>query len=209
MFRDRQPNKRQLIRYILLYLQVGLILYTVFIFGPVRLTKYFTNYTLLIQTFSIWLSIKAANDHNFSKDLAAQAMHHFVYTISLIFNFAVVSIYWTLVHEESMKEFKGQPTKIVQQYIVHIQPAICCLINSYMTDCVMSRHLLKPSCIIYFLYMGLNFVQTRMTGVPVYAFMPWTTYETPLLMTVLLVAFSIVFIAFCIIDETLKLKKVK
>ena len=108
-----------------------------------------------------------------------------------------------------MIEFKRKPTMILQQYIVHIQPGICCLINSYMTNCVMSRHLLKPSWVIYFMYMGLNFVQTKVSGKPVYKFMPWTTYETPLLMAGLLIAFSIVFIAFCIIDETIKLKKIK
>ena len=78
-----------------------------------------------------------------------------------------------------------------------------------MTNCVMSRHLLKPSWAIYIAYMGLNFAQTKITGKPVYKFMHWNTYETPLLMAGLLIAFSVVFIAFCIIDENLKIKKVK
>ena len=69
----------------------------------------------------------------------------------------------------------------------------------------MSVSLIKPGVVLYVFYMGLNFVQTKVSGKPVYTFMPWTSYETLMLMSGLLVAFSFVFVVFCKIDEYVKL----
>ena len=79
-------------------MQIGLIFFTVYAWPFSSLFIYFTNWTLLIQTWSIVLSIKAASDLDFKNNLNRQYLHHFMYTISIIFNFVTVTVYWTLIH---------------------------------------------------------------------------------------------------------------
>ena len=174
--------------------------------------KYFTNYTMILQTWSIWVSMQASNDKEFSNDLSKMAKHHFLYTTCIIFNFCVVSLYWTFIHTEMVKKYEHKPVIVMQLYLAHIQPGVVCLINSYMTNCVMSTSLIKPGIVACISYNCLNFVQTKFIGKPVYTFMPWTSYETPMLMSGLMVVFAMVFIVFCKTDEYFKLpinKKIK
>ena len=78
----------------------------------------FTNWTLVITTLSIILSFCAGCDkqhfsHKFRKKTSyrdvdllhdarerRQAVHHLVYTVAIMCNFVVMSVYWTVLHSE-------------------------------------------------------------------------------------------------------------
>jgi hypothetical protein len=72
----------------------------------------FTNWTLIVTTFSLISSIAASSDSvNFQKDalqtsetaLYIQARHHLLYTITIVMNFICVSFYWFILREEQQK----------------------------------------------------------------------------------------------------------
>ena len=91
-------NTAQFIRYLCLASLIGVIIFTAYVWHPVNLLIYFTNWVLLIQTFSIWESIKAADDVEFHKDLNALAKHHLLYSFAILGNFIVVVVYWSVIH---------------------------------------------------------------------------------------------------------------
>jgi hypothetical protein len=69
----------------------------------------FTNWTLMLTTFSLYSSISASRDTvNFGPNslqtsdsaILAQAKHHLLYTITIVCNFIVMSFYWFMLREE-------------------------------------------------------------------------------------------------------------
>ncbi len=69
----------------------------------------FTNWTLMLTTVSLMTSINAANDTtNFGRDslqtsdnaVKQQARHHLLYTLTIICNFIVSSMYWFMFRDE-------------------------------------------------------------------------------------------------------------
>ena len=68
---------------------------------------------------------------------------------------------------------------------------------------------------IGFVYLAINFAQTKVLGEPVYKFMKWDDVNSScILVASLLWSFSLIYIAFCKMDEYVKyesllMKKVK
>ena len=108
----------------------------------------FTNWTLLVTTFSLVSSYSAANNKDVFKKWVSfkdeetqlksfklQANHHMLYTLSIMMNLITVSVYWTILPERALAKFSPMPIvgpgRTVHLYIVHIFPGVSCVINSY------------------------------------------------------------------------------
>jgi hypothetical protein len=109
----------------------------------------FTNITLILTTVTLMLSIWAGyDDYDFGKNslfrhsrtnlsfgraLKFQTTLHFLYTISMMCNFVVVVIYWSLLHKQQMEETKvlGMRYHLI---LVHSIPGITCIINAYISN---------------------------------------------------------------------------
>lgn len=93
---------------------------------------------------------------------------------------------------------------LVEQWLVHSVPATTCMVNTYLTNCVLSRRLLRPLQLIGVVYLAINFCQTKVLGEPVYKFLHWQDTSSLVLVSGLLFAFSLLYIAFCKMDEFIK-----
>ena len=60
-----------------------------------------------------------------------------MFEVSLIMNIVVVSIYWSILHQESILDCKGDPLKIFNVYWAHIIPCFSVAVNFAFTDVVM------------------------------------------------------------------------
>ena len=125
-------------------------------------------------------------------------------------NFIVVSVYWPVIHPKTIEKHRvdGPYAKVLCQYCVHTIPAIVCLINTYLTNCVLIRNMLKPLTIIMVTYGTINFIGTKISGAPIYHFLHWESAETPILITVLIGVFNCVYLGLCFVDELIKAKLV-
>lgn len=121
---------------------IGLL--TLTLYGSQNFCKYLTNWTLLLGTYTIYLSSEASRNLNFTEDPHAQRRHHFFYSLSFLLNFIVTSVFWTLLNPNTVIVYRGQTMILLEQWLVHSVPAATCAINTYMTNCVLSRALLRP-----------------------------------------------------------------
>ena len=81
-----------------------------------------------------------------------------------------------------------------------------CIINTLITQTVMTKKLLVPLQAVAVIYITINFCQTMVAGEPVYDFMPWDpVVQTAGLAFIMLVGFSIFYIVLCKVDEKIKL----
>ena len=180
-------------------------MFTSTLFPVQNLIIYFTNWTLLIQTASLYCTIKAVENPRFSSDIQLVAWNHLLYSISIIFNFIVVSVYWTMLYQETIKlYYPNHPSEFLQQVIVHIQPALFCVVNSYITEIVMTKTLIKPLICIFWFYSFINFLQTKNSGKPIYSFLPWDSVQTVYILLGMMSGFSGIYLGFCYLDEFVK-----
>jgi len=102
---------------------INYAMYLIFFFKVLPLMLFaFTNWTLFLTTWSVYLSFKAAQDkQNFGPGaltqknevlriaaIRAQAKHQLLYSVVLIANFAVVVVYWTTLHKWAMEKYANE-----------------------------------------------------------------------------------------------------
>ena len=102
---SNETNYKQVIRKSMLAAQIIFILVTPTLFPIENLFIYFTNWTLLLTTASLYYTIRAVENPKFSEDIQQVAWNHLLYSISIIFNFIVVSVYWTMLYQETFRLF--------------------------------------------------------------------------------------------------------
>lgn len=98
----------------------------------------FTNWTLIITTIYILTSTFASfNKSIWQWSKAFQAFHHILYTLALMCNFVVMSVYWTILHKDQMREHANEPVvgpgRAFHLKLVHSLPGTLCVINSVLT----------------------------------------------------------------------------
>ena len=125
-------------------------------------------------------------------------------------NFIVVVIYWSAIHPKSIEKHRadGPYAKVICQYCVHSLPAIVCLINSYLTNCVLMRNMVKPITILSLAYSVINCIGTKMNGAPIYDFLHWDSAETSIAVAAFIVLFNLFYLGLCFVDELVKAKLV-
>ena len=87
---------------------------------------------------------------------------------------------------------------------VFIPTVFSCILNTYLTNCVLSRKLVGPIISLGLTYVVYSFVYTKLVGEPDYAMMHWNNLETPAIAIGLLFLFAMFYIILCKADERLK-----
>ena len=93
-------------------------------------------------------------------------------------------------------------------YTLHIIPGFAAFVNAYITDCILSRNLIKTLVIFAVSYIFINFIQTKVNGEPVYPFLHWNSIETPIISAVLIIFFGFFYFIMCFIDENIKKQRI-
>ena len=164
----------------------------------------FTNWTLFVTTLSIMSSFYAASEPHyfksfnlwifirskkgdsdavkaqFKKAKNLQLIHHVLYSLSILMNLFVVIIYWFILHKGQMEKHKDFPGRIFHLYYVHSTPAFACLVNSYITNCVLNKDFWKIIPVISTVYYVVLFVQIQTTGKILYFFITFRDIWTPI-----------------------------
>lgn len=128
---------------------------------------------------------------------------NFLYSIAIICNLVVISMYWTLIHSRTIVKYKtdgGPYVRVVCQYAVHAIPAIVCLSNTIITNTLMSARLIPPIVGIGSIYMVVNFITVKMSGEPIYDFLTWEDWRSPLIATLLITGFIFVYLILSMLD---------
>jgi len=146
----------------------------------------FTNWTLILTTLTLMLSLWAGyDDYDFGKNslfrhsrtnssfgraLRLQTSLHLLYTISLMCNFVVMSIYWTMLHKQEMEE-AGSKGKRYHLVLVHSIPGITCLVNAYISNMRLKFGFWKLISFIVSVYCSFLYVFWLKTGRQQYSFL--------------------------------------
>ena len=104
----------------------------------------FTNWTLMISTatllFSIWagepghLTGFCPNCLSCKKAACLKIIFHILYMLSIMMNIVVMSVYWTILHSDLMKDEGKELGRAVHLVLVHSLPGTISFINAYITN---------------------------------------------------------------------------
>ena len=85
-------------------------------------------------------------------------MHHLLYTVAAVLNMLCTILYWALVYPtEHASKFKLNLWTL-SQILTHTLPALCCMTNSYFTNTVLVRKMVKTLLWLGAVYLFINFV---------------------------------------------------
>lgn len=151
-------NEANIVRYILLAIDIMLISLKLYAYG--LQPKYLAQWFLFFNALSKFLSIRAANNLNFKNDINAQCIHHLVYTIILTLAMNGLA-YWPLAYPYIREQYRDDAFVLMEQQITHSIPGVTCLINAYITPCVLYRPFVKVYFNLGSLYILSNFLTTK------------------------------------------------
>tara|TARA_B110000285_G_C14946760_1_gene524705 strand:+ start:404 stop:895 length:492 start_codon:yes stop_codon:yes gene_type:complete len=141
----------------------------------------------------------------YAKKINVMALHHFMYSASIIFNLAVFLIYWILIHPEISAKYKyEEPLKYFQMILNHTVPQLVCVMNTMITNCCLSRKIIKPLLLLGCIWIVIDCIQTHIMGEPVFSFLTWETLETPMAAIGMVLWFGFAYIILCSFDESVK-----
>ena len=99
------------------------ILLTLYTWGFLSFFVIKAQWSIIFTLMSICLSYTVASDMSYARKINIMAMHHFFYSASIIFNLAVLLVYWILMHSEIEKQYsKSEPLKYYQMILNHSLP---------------------------------------------------------------------------------------
>ena len=88
------------------------------------------------------------------------AIHHMLYTISLLSNMVVIPIYWGFMHKEEVRKARLLPDigegRAIHLTMIHSFPMIASIVNIYCTNCILK---VKLCVIIIFVAIAFSSVQ--------------------------------------------------
>jgi len=159
------------------------------------------------------MSIYVTTVEKVRNQLNVLAIHHILYTMSILMNFVTMTAYWSVLHEVVLQlpEFVDEVgddkwfARLARLYVVHIVPGVVCLLNTYCTNSVLSSKLLKVLWAFSTIFTLSNFVATMKSERPVYWFLPWDpVHESILICLGMTAATSLIYFLFMKIDEFCK-----
>ena len=118
-----------------------------------------------------------------------------LFEVSLIMNIVVVSVYWSMLHKESIDDCKGDIKKIINVYWAHLVPGFSVAANFAMTDVVLRSTHYKGLVVIAIIYGVVNYFETISRGKPLYSFLTWEDSTSVFIYGGLIAGFTLVFIA--------------
>jgi len=113
-------------------------------------------------------ALKKQNNNIPAKRIRAQALHHMLYSFSIIMNLVVVIVYWSVLHEDAIAKHKDVPQvgwiRVIHLHTVHSFPAMSCLLNSYCTRVVLKREISKLILVLAFIYSAVQYTSVAILG---------------------------------------------
>ena len=103
-----------------------------------------------------------------------------------------VIVYWSVLHNEIIDRFEGY--RKLHMYLVHIFPTIAYVLNARMTEFELDAGHWKLFVPLGILYAIVNYFETQRLGRPLYWFMTWQDWTTPVIAIGLQIAFSLLWI---------------
>jgi len=98
----RQVNKgthyTNILRCILMCMNACILTLNLMLYGWNPFFKYLTNWTLVICTYSVYLSYQVGGNPESKKDKSLMSRHHFFYTLSIVLNTVTVGVYWNIIY---------------------------------------------------------------------------------------------------------------
>ena len=153
---------------------------------------YCTIWAVIAVILYLGVSIKA---HKKNAGMDILAIHHILFTVSLLLNLVVMGVYWPLLHEENMKRpiIQQSTVQYILSYMLHSIPFLSSLYNFFTIDAALkSKHVFL--CLsIESLYIYTNYKATMETGKPLYWFLTWQDYQTVLVLGIINVIFVVMF----------------
>jgi hypothetical protein len=98
-------------------------------------------------------------------------MLHLLYTVSIMCNFVVMSIYWSLLHKSEMANEGQHFGKRYHLILVHSLPGITCLINAYISNIKLKLNFWKLISLLVTLYTTFLYLFWWRTGRQQYSFL--------------------------------------
>lgn len=145
---------------------------------------------------SIHLSLQpSSKDHKL-----CLALVHILFQMGLVMNLLVVVIYWCFIRDFS--NFEG--IQLVHLITVHLFPALAFLFNWHLTDVVLFDGHNKGLLVLGLIYMCVNAEMTIATGKPLYWFLTWEDYKSPLICLSFIAATYFVFGALVKVSQKMK-----
>ena len=112
-------------------------------------------------------------------------MHHICYSLTVIMNIIVVSVFWLMLakdhFEKELPEAANGDEKLLALYVLnaycnHIIPGVCTVILVATTDCVLMMGKIRFILFVAAAYISFNFYAVKVKGeAPTYFFL---TYDS-------------------------------
>jgi hypothetical protein len=119
------------------------------------------------------------------------AITHVFFEAALFMNLIVLTFYWGIIHQVEIDLYSGLGR--FHMYAVHSFPAIAFLINFLNTDIVVYDGHMKGLSMFGLIYSSINAYNTITTGKPIYFFLTWEDYTSPLIVLGIYVTFVLVY----------------
>ena len=165
----------------------------------------FTNQTLLLDLCSITLTYLVSRKKTpLKKNTAFLALHHLLFEVVCANNILMLTAYWSVLHTETMKEFAADQIMKTHYCLVHSLPALAVVANFVLSDVVLKTEhsfLLIPLG----LFFGfLNYCACAIQGKPLYFFLTWQDWTSPMLVLGLTLYISMMFYLLSVITWKIK-----
>ena len=147
----------------------------------------------MITTVSIYLTYRAATDtdnfktniddcENKEQALNIVARQNLFYSTTFIMNMIVMFIYWIFLHKDALNYFKIDGVskflpiniytgRVIYLYTVHTIPALACLSNVLITNCLMKINLFLIIFSIGGIFGIVSYIFSMKTGIVLYWFL--------------------------------------
>ena len=122
---------------------------------------------------------------------------HMVTELATSFNVVVVMIYWSVLHNlaiETMSKEENPDVKCLHMYLVHTFPIIANLLVLSTMDVKFATYHWKAFIPIALVYGTINCFTTLKSGKPLYYFLDWKDYKTPLILIAITAVFALLFV---------------
>ena len=122
------------------------------------------------------------------------ALIHVLSEVATCFNIIVVMVYWPFLHKEAMEHFSKQPVhpqwKCFHMYLIHSFPAIANVMILYTTNIRFAAQHWWAFIPVTLAYSATNYAGTIYIGKPLYPFLDWKDFKTPLIIVGMAVFFA-------------------
>ena len=136
--------------------------------------------------------------------------HHVFYTIAIVGNLIVTTVYWPLLHAKTLQRHSASPIKQWHAVAIHSVPMIVCASNAAVTNTVLGRDFYRIWTVISFCFILMWLYVGQVLGRNVYWFLDFK--DKPLqavgVSIAIVVLFNVVYQALVKLDVAWKRKAV-